>query len=238
MRIAVHQPHLLPWLGYLHRMASVDLFVVLDHVQYERSNYQNRSMVLVEGVARWMTVPLVRGSLKDRIIDKQIDNAVAWGPKHFSTLRHAYRNGGFFNAYAAELKAILEHPWQKLEHLTDRTLAFVRDAFAIRTPLVKSSALGVAGAKSDLVLNLCKAVGADALLAGFGGSRGYLDAGKFAAAGVRIEWHQFTHPEYRQCGAAAFTPGLASIDLLFNCGPGSRAVLLGEPARHESCAAA
>ena len=32
MLVAIHQPHYLPWLGYLQRMAQADLFVVLDHV--------------------------------------------------------------------------------------------------------------------------------------------------------------------------------------------------------------
>ena len=36
MILAIHQPHFLPWLGYLHRMAQVDAFVLLDHVQFER----------------------------------------------------------------------------------------------------------------------------------------------------------------------------------------------------------
>ena len=43
MIVAIHQPHYLPWLGYLHRMAQVDLFILLDHVQFERRNYQNRT---------------------------------------------------------------------------------------------------------------------------------------------------------------------------------------------------
>jgi hypothetical protein len=238
VRIAIHQPHLLPWLGYLHRMASVDLFVVLDHVQFERRNYQNRAAIRMEGESRWLTVPVVQRSQKERIVEKEIDNAVAWGPKHFSTLRHAYRDAGFFSAYATSLKGIFDRPWGRLSELTSVTMEFLRDAFAIRTPLVRSSELGVDGAKSDLILAICKTVKADALVAGFGGSRGYLQVDKFAEEGVAIEWHQFTHPEYRQCGTAPFMPGLASIDLLFNCGPASRAILLGEPARHESCAAA
>ena len=43
MIVAIHQPCYLPWLGYLQRMAQADLFVVLDHVQFERANYQNRT---------------------------------------------------------------------------------------------------------------------------------------------------------------------------------------------------
>ncbi len=238
MKVAIHQPHFLPWLGYLHRMASVDLFVVLDHVQFERRNYQNRSQIRIDDEARWLTIPVIQRSQKELITEKEIDNAVSWGPKHFATLKHAYRDAGFFSNYAAELKSILESPWGRLGELTSRTFQFMRDAFDIRTQLAKSSQLGVDGAKSDLIFNLCQAVGAKTLVAGFGGSQNYLDRDKFAAAGMAIETHQFTHPVYRQCGTAPFMPGLAGIDCLFNCGPQSRALLLGETARHESCAAA
>ncbi len=241
MIVAIHQPHFMPWLGYLHRMARVDAFVVLDHVQFERRNYQNRSQIRIDGEARWLTVPVIQRSQKERIIDKEVDNrdsARAWGPNHFATLRHAYREAGFFSSYAAGLRKLLEARWQRLIDLDLAMLAVLREAFDIRTPLLRSSELGVEGAKAELILNICKAVGARALLAGFGGSRGYLDAAQFAQHGIEIRRHQFTHPAYKQCGAAPFIPGLASVDLLFNAGPRSRAVLMGEAAPHGECAAA
>src|SRR5688572_17153584 len=86
MKVAIHQPHFLPWLGYLHRMAQVDAFVLLDHVQFERRNYQNRTMIRLEDEARWLTVPVVQRSQKERIIDKEVDHrldgAKWWAPNH------------------------------------------------------------------------------------------------------------------------------------------------------------
>ncbi|HUF80695.1 MAG TPA: WbqC family protein, partial [Burkholderiales bacterium] len=199
MIVAIHQPHYLPWLGYLHRMAKVDLFIVLDHVQFERRNYQNRSQILLEGAGHWLTVPVVQRSQKERIIDKLVDNGAPrpWGPLHFATLRHAYRKAQHFGAYAAALREILEARWERLAELDRAMLDFLRDAFQIRTPVARSSELEVEGAKSDLILNLCRAVGADTLLGGFGGSRGYLDLEAFAREGVRIQWHDFKHPSYK-----------------------------------------
>ena len=74
MIAAIHQPHFLPWLGYLHRMACADVFVLLDHVQFERRNYQNRTMIRLDGEPRWLTVPVLQRSQKERIIDKSVDN--------------------------------------------------------------------------------------------------------------------------------------------------------------------
>jgi hypothetical protein len=241
MIVAIHQPHFIPWLGYLHRMSQADLFIVLDHVQFERRNYQNRTRIRIDGEARWLTVPVIQRSQKERIIDKEIDNrdgARPWGRLHFSTLRYAYRKAGYFSAFAPALKAIFEKHWDRLVDLDAAMLEFLRDAFSIGTRIVRSSELDVEGAKSDLILRLCRAVRADALLAGFGGSRGYLDMEQFARHGIEIMPHRFLHPTYEQCGAGPFVPGLASLDLLFNAGPQSRGVLTGESATDDACAAA
>ena len=241
MIIAIHQPHFIPWLGYLHRMAQVDLFIVLDHVQFERSNYQNRSRIRMDGEARWLTVPVLQRSYKERILDKEIDNhnrAHPWGRNRLAILRNAYLQAGYLNMYVPALKQILEREWQRLVDLDAAMLDFLRDAFEIRTPIVRSSQLGAEGAKAELVLNLCRAVKADALLVGFGGAREYLTPEEFARQGVEIRYHQFNHPRYRQCGAAPFMPGLAAVDLLFNAGPQSRALLMGERAATELSAAA
>ena len=109
-------------------------------------------------------------------------------------------------------------------------LDFLREAFGIDTPLVKSSELAVEGARGDLILNICRAVGADTLMVGFGGSRGYLDVDAFKRAGVGIAYHQFGHPEHAQCGKAPFLRGLSAVDMLFNCGPQSRELLLADRA--------
>jgi WbqC-like protein family len=240
MIVAIHQPHYLPWLGYLHRMAQVDLFIVLDHVQFERRNYQNRSQIRLDGEAHWLTVPVQQRSQKERISEKLVDNSDArpWGPIHFSKLRHAYREAAHLRSYAGALQQILHARWERLTDLDGAMLDFLRDAFNIRTPLARSSELGVQGTKSELILNLCQAVGADELLAGAGGSRTYLDMEEFARRGVRVRWHDFVHPAYPQCGPQPFIRGLAAVDLLLNCGPRSRAILMSPPAAPELAAAA
>ncbi|HTM61882.1 MAG TPA: WbqC family protein [Burkholderiales bacterium] len=211
MLVAIHQPHYLPWLGYLEKMAQADLFIVLDHVQFERGNYQNRTQVRVNGAAHWLTVPVVQRSQKERIDEKLIDTRQDWEATHYETLRRAYGQ-----AAVAPLRPIYEMPWERLVDLNDAMLRFLRAALGIHTPLIYSSALDVTGAKSELVLNLCLAVGADALLVGLGGSRNYLDRAAFAAAGVELAFQEFKHPVYPQRGPAPFIQGLSAVDFLFN----------------------
>jgi hypothetical protein len=241
MLVAIHQPNYLPWLGYLSRMAAADLFVLLDHVQFERRNYQNRTRVRIDGEPRWLSVPLVQCSRDERIVGKRIDNTLE-GPRHWSrihllTLRHAYREAPYIDAYLGKLSAIYARPFERLVDLNAALLEFLRAELGIRTPIVHSSSLAPQGAKSELVLDLCRRVGASALLVGLGASRRYLDREAFARAGVRLVFQDFTHPTYRQCGERQFTPGLSAIDLLLNCGPQSRAVLEAADPKEERLAA-
>ena len=224
MLVAIHQPLYFPWLGYLDRMARSDLFVVLDHVQFERRNYQNRASILLEGQPRWLTVPVVQLSQKERIIEKQVDNTAEgsrqWGPNHFKTLKYAYRKAPHFERYAPRLRDILEARWESLLELDLATMEFLREAFEIRTPLRLSSQMQPEGARSELLLNICLAVGpGSTFLGGMGGSRHYLDREAFAREKVGVQWQEFEHPAYPQCGATTFTPGQTALDALFNVGP-------------------
>lgn len=243
MLIAIHQPHYVPWLGYLDRMVKADLFVVLDHVQFERRNFQNRTTIRLEGQPKLLTVPVVQVSQKETILEKQVDNSEDggrdWGPTHFKTLKYAYRKAPFFAQYAARLEEILCTRWDRLVDLDLAMLDFVREGFAIDTPIRRSSEMNVEGAKSELLLNLCRSMGPDSVfLGGLGGSRRYLDHDAFAAAGVGVQWQDFTHPEYPQCGDAPFLPGLMSLDMLFNCGPRAAELLRQPPALREERLAA
>ena len=243
MLIAIHQPHYVPWLGYLDRMVKADLFVILDHVQFERRNYQNRTTILLEGEPKLLTVPVIQLSQKETILEKQVDNTEqgsrAWGPTHFKTLKYAYRKSKYFDLYAPRLQEILEARWDKLIDLDLAMLDFLRWAFDITTPIKRSSQMQVEGAKSELLLNLCQAMGpGSTFLGGLGGSRRYLDHEAFAAASVGVQWQEFSHPVYPQCSTGEFTPGLMSLDLLFNLGPKGRELLCApQAARDERLAA-
>lgn len=230
MIVSVHQPHFLPWLGYLDRMNQADIFIILDHVQFERQNYQNRTRILLDGQAHWLTVPVVQNSRQERIIDKQISNPDRheirhWSDKNYQKIFQAYRKTPFFNTHAIHLKKILEFRWERLVDLNQALLQYLRDTFGITTPLICSSELLPEGRQSELILKLCKSVNADTLLIGMGASRHYLDYQAFADAGIEIAAQDFVHPRYRQHGNNEFVPGLSAIDLLFNHGSQSREIL-------------
>jgi hypothetical protein len=233
MIVAAHQPNFAPWLGFFDRMRKADLFVIVDHVQFERQNFQNRTRVKTGEGPRWLTVPVIQRSREERILDKLVDNSrdgkFRWGRKSLLTLRYSYQSAPHFKEAFPVFEEIFESHW---DHLVDLNLALIeacRRLLGVTTPVLRSSALGIEGLKSEMVLNLCRAVGAGTYLSGTGGSKGYLDLAAFSAANVAVRWQEFEHPRYRQWpGDGTFAPGMSALDLIFNCGPEAGAVLKGE----------
>src|SRR5262249_34533783 len=95
----------------------------------------------------------------------------------------------------------------------------------VRTPTVRSSELaGIAGAKDDLVLSICRAVGATRYLSGMG-ARGYQRSERFAADHVELVYQQYEAIRYAQCHGP-FAPNMSAVDLVLNEGERARALML------------
>jgi len=236
--LGAHQPSFLPWLGYLDKVAKSDVFVVMDDLQYEAQNFQNRNKVLLPAGPHWLSVPLLRGAQTDRIIDKRIDNTGLGGRHHWQrrawrTLQLHYGKAPHFAAYAGELEVVFARRWDYLLDLDLHILELARGWFGITRPVVRSSTLALRGAKTDRIVDMCLKLGAKVYLSGRGGSTSYLDVDVLARAGVTVMWQQFAHPVYPQRRPGAFVSHLAFIDLLFQCGPAATATIW--PSRQLEC---
>ena len=89
MKVAIHQPHYLPWLGYFAKWASADLFVFLDTVQYEKNGWQNRNRIKTPDGPRWLTVP-VKARLGMTVSVVPIDTSQPWRARHLRSIENAY----------------------------------------------------------------------------------------------------------------------------------------------------
>lgn len=223
MVVTIHQPEHLPWLGFFHKMARCDVYVILDSVQFTKNNYQNRNRLIDQnGVVFWSTVPIrVVGHTEKRITDMELDNSQPWPRKNWARIVGAYRRHPYFNALAPELEAIFMRDYARLCDLNLDLIELFRRQFRICVPMVRSSTMEVEGSRSELLLSICRSLGADTYLSGPSG-RNYLDTALFSASGVEIDYHAFKHPTY---SAPNFQPYLSSLDLLFNHGPKSREIL-------------
>ncbi len=225
MILSAHQPVYLPWAGLLHKIALADLFCYFDIAQYQTKDYNNRNKIKTNTGAIWLSVPVASKNHFDKSVGAIELIADGWQRKHFKSIALAYQKSAYFKAHIGGLEDILVH--QTFMTLGDLNLAILRwllAALAIRTPIVRASDYLFAGSKSDLVLDMCRQLGADVYIFGAQG-RDYADVASFSAAGIQPVFQDYCPPVYRQLHGD-FLPCLSVIDLLFNEGPRSRAILL------------
>lgn len=218
MIVSINQPAYLPWLGYFHRIRHSDLHIVLDDVQFEKNSFTNRNKLRTADGWTWLSVPLLtKGKFGDLAINTvEIANERPWARKHWDTLRFGYKKAAHFAEEAPYWEEVFSRRWDRLIDLQRETLAHQLQALDITTELRSSADLAVEGAKADLVLNLCKAVGATVYLSGpFG--RDYLDPADFHEAGIELRFHDYTHPTYEQA-QPGFEPYMAALDALLALG--------------------
>jgi hypothetical protein len=219
MLVAMHQPHYLPWMGLLDKLSRADLFVFVDHVQFERKEWQNRNWIKSPAGPLLLTVPVKQVSRSEPICEKRIDKSKPWRRKHMKAMSAAYIRAPYFDSHRYVLDCI-ERSGDRLADLAIELTLTLAKALGINTPTVRSSQLKpVLGKKTDLVVDLCKDLGASTFLSGDGAAT-YLDVAAFERAGIELRWQRFRHAQYlQQFPELGFVPRLAAVDLLFNEGP-------------------
>lgn len=223
MRLAAHQPQYMPWLGYFDKMDRVDLFVLLDTVQYKKNEWQNRNRIRTAKGWQWLTVP-VRYRYPMMIREVGIDETSPWRRKHREALRIQYARAPHVGWMLDEIDPVLREPCGSLAQLNTHTVRILAGLLGVRTPIVLSSSVdGIPQGADDRLIALCHHFGCRTYLAGTGG-RDYMDIGAYRRAGIEVEFQSFRHPNYRQ-PHPGFEPALSAIDCLMNCGSGAAAVM-------------
>ena len=186
MIVTISQPRYLPWLGYFHRLAVSDVFVYLDNVQYTPRDWENRNKVKTDQGWCWLTVP-VKARYQALIPEVLVDNAQSWHKKHWQTIQTFYKAAPHFRAYAGALQEIYEgNTWDTLLDLNIHLTGILCGYLGITPPrFLKASDLKAPGKGSELILNLCRALGAEVYLSGSEG-RNYLDTAAFEEANISL----------------------------------------------------
>jgi hypothetical protein len=221
MIIATHQPIFLPWPGFFYKAAKSDALVLLDDVQFPRGwGWVNRNRVKGDQGELLLTVPVRK---KDRglqvVRHVEISGATNWRTKHLRSLQQNYVHAPYAREWLPEVEAVYGRPHRLLVDLNLDLIGLLWRALALPGAPLLQSELGVTGTGTDLLLAVCRRLGADRLLA-FPVALKYLDAARLRAEGVELVVANFHPPVYPQLWGE-FIYNLSALDLLLNCGPRS-----------------
>ncbi len=224
----IHQPDLLSYLGFFHRLLQADLFIVLDTVQFNsggsRTCWHNRDKIKTPQGAQWITAAIQKCTLGTRINEVLLSTSSDWRQRNLNVIHENYCRAPFYEEIIPWLENIFRYQCRRLVDFNLHALEMMLQLLGIQVKSVLASTLGVGGKGNELLVSLLKTVGASTYLSG-PGAADYFDPDPFAREHICVLWQDFRHPEYPQLHGA-FISGLSCIDLLLNCGTArSQAIL-------------
>ncbi len=217
-RVAVIQSNYLPWKGYFDIIHDVDCFVFYDDTQFTKNDWRNRNLIKTPSGTSWLTIPV--GTATNRLIREVAIVDQRWSTKHWKSIRQYYSRAPHFGAYGPFFEhALLERSWQNLSELNQfLVISIAKNFLGITTEFRDSVEFQAQGNKADRLLDLLRRAGAETYVSG-PSARDYIDASRFAEAGVRLVYKSYAgYPEYPQA-YPPFTHAVSIVDLLFNVGP-------------------
>ena len=233
MILTAHQPVYLPWLGLFHKIALADVFCYFEDVQYQAKDWNNRNRIKFSNdKADWLTVPVLRKDyFKRSFLDVKINNQFPWRRKHWRSIESNYSKAPYFDPYCDELKAIYDREWNYLVDLNYEMLLLFLGWLQIKTKIVRMRDYEFKGVKNDLVLDMCKQLGASIYIFGAQG-RNYADIDSFHQNQIVPYFQDYRYPAYKQF-RGEFTPFLSIVDLLFNEGHRSLEIIMSGNVKKE-----
>ncbi|MCX7897464.1 MAG: WbqC family protein [Rhodocyclaceae bacterium] len=217
--VAIVQSSYIPWKGYFDLIRRSDEFILLDDVQYTRRDWRNRNRIKTARGLVWLTIPLKnKGHYHARIEEMEtVDDS--WRHRHWEQLRQAYRTARYFREEAEFVATLYRQcSFQRLSDINYHFLSALCQRLGITTPLCFSSRYGVKASDANArLIALCQAAGATHYLSG-PRARSYLDEERFRAAGITVEYIDYSgYPVYDQ-PHGAFEHHVSILDLLFCVG--------------------
>lgn len=221
----IMQPTYLPWLGYFDLMDQADVFVFLDSVQFDKRSWQQRNRIKSPNGELLLTVPvLTKGRFDQRICDVELDSTNSFKDAHLKAIKYNYAKAEYFKEYSDGLEKIFLREHHLLAELNIDLIMWIKDMLGIKTAVLRSSDLNVQGKRVELLVNICKEVGAKHYLSPVG-AKEYIDGTDvFLKNNLMLSYSNFVHPVYRQL-FGDFVSHLAAIDLLFNAGAESLEII-------------
>ncbi|HOS96086.1 MAG TPA: WbqC family protein [Deltaproteobacteria bacterium] len=225
MILSAARPYFCPHPGYFARILASDCFVVLDTVQFPRgTTWITRNRFKNDQGTLWLTVPVRKKGLGlQKISDVQVCRDERWRHKHLASLRQAYGNAPYLDEHLGIFERLFLSGPDALCEMNVEFIAHVLAGLGCSTRVVRLSEIGVAASGARLLVELCRALGADRFLVQ-DSARKWLDADLFEDADIGISYVKSRVPVYPQLWGP-FIPNTSVFDLLFTCGPRSRQYL-------------
>ena len=226
MIISTSRPYFAPFPGFFYLANFCDLFVILDTVQFPRNTtWITRNRFKNDQGTLWMTIPVRKKGLGLQPIDGvRICHEDRQVQKHLRSWKQAYANAPYFSEHLQFAEKIFSTTFGRLIDLNMAIIGHLMLNLGVDTEIRRLSELNIKTAGDPLLIEICRFFNASTYVAPSAAGK-HLNADLFEKAGIELRYVKFPSCVYPQLWGD-FIPDLSAFDLLFNCGPKTREIIL------------
>ncbi len=166
MKVGIIQSNYIPWRGYFDFIASVDLFVFHDDLQYTKGDWRNRNRIKTSGGLKWLTVPVKYLRTSQLIDETAIDYTEQWQKAHINRFTGNYTKAPHGKAAMEILQEAFSGNHTTISCLSIHLIRMICAYLSITTPIVMSRDFNACGEKTERLIDILEKVGATVYLSG------------------------------------------------------------------------
>jgi len=217
VRVGIMQPYFFPYIGYFQLIATSDIFVLHDDVQYIKGGWVNRNRILLNGASRMITFPVQKDAhdlpinARNYVDDKQARKDI------INLIKQAYAKAPCYRQVFPMLEELLMFEDCNVARFNENLIRRIADYMGLTCSIITSSGMekddSLAG--EQRVLEICKRLGAADYTNPIGGTELYHQE-TFEKFGITLRFLEAENQRYDQ-GGNIWVPFLSIIDvLMFN----------------------
>jgi|SaaInlStandDraft_7_1057024.scaffolds.fasta_scaffold83924_1 hypothetical protein len=221
MKVGIMQPYFFPYVGYFQLIASTDLFIFFDVVQYNKKSWMNRNRILHPNKPdefQYISVPVVKNEKSILIKDVAIINNGKWQEKILNQLAvYKKLKAPNYDETVKLISKIFSKNEDKLLDLSISSIKIICEYVGLNFNYNVASKINF-DEKSiihpgDWALEISKNMNASEYINPEGGYD-IFDEGKFILNNVKLSFLKSNLSPYKQSWRQNFLSGLSIIDIL------------------------
>lgn len=219
-KIAIMQPYVFPYIGYMNLVNASDNFVFYDDVNFIKQGWINRNQIMLMGEPYRFSIPLKRQSQNVLIKDTEVADLTKFADKFLEQLNFSYKKSPHKESVLDYVKEVLDDRHLSIGEVAIASVELFFAYLSINKSFHYSSKEFVATRgleKAERLIKITKLLQSNDYINAIGGTSLY-DKDFFSSRSVRLQFVKPTLMAYKHCNGIApiFNAGLSIIDLMMN----------------------
>ncbi|MGK0313802.1 MAG: hypothetical protein ACI86M_000011 [Saprospiraceae bacterium] len=195
MKVAIHQPNFLPWMGYFYKIAQCDTFVFFEDVEYTKRSFIRRVKIHKPHKVdedKYLIVPLQKHSDFADIAELKLLIDPIWQRRIKAQIHQSYSKTPCYAQLESILDTFFTDKWEAEYFINFSTeiILHIARKLELECEWKYSSSLGIKKQSAEANIEIIKKVGGSKYISGLGAKK-YQTKDQYLDQGIQLIYSDY-----------------------------------------------